>query len=109
MTWPQAVYLCALLLVVACLYRGQRAGQINMWDLVTSTDKTGATRTDARKFFETGAFVVSTVAFSYMVVADGLTEVFLFTYMGAWVTARFLRDREQRLNRQIPNVPGSNP
>lgn len=105
MTWPQGVYLAALVTVVLCLYRGQRQGHINLWDLATSTDKNGATRTDGRKFFECGAFVVSTVAFSYLVVVDRLTEVFLMAYMSAWVTARFLRDREQRLNRQIPNVP----
>lgn len=101
MTWPQAIYLAVLIVVVACLARGQFAGHINLWDLVTATDRNGVARTDGRKFFEVGAFVVSTVAFSYLVVVDNLTEVFLTVYMGAWVTARYLRDREQRLHKAI--------
>jgi hypothetical protein len=67
------------------------------WDLLTST-KDGVIRFDARKCWEAGAFVVSTVAFVVLTWRNGLTEWFFIGYMGTWVGARFLRDREQRLN-----------
>jgi len=87
-----------LLFIVWCLYRGHRAGHINLWEVVTATDKRGITRTDSRKMFEAGAFVVMTIGFAYLVVQGKLTEVYAAIYVGAWVTARYLRDREQRLN-----------
>lgn len=101
MTWPQGVYVCALLVLVACLYRGHRAGKIDLWELVTATDKSGRTRTDSRKLFECGAFLVMSIAFSYLAMLDKLSEAYLFIYAGSWVTARIMRDREQRLNRKI--------
>lgn len=69
------------------------------WDYITSTDKQGNTRFDPRKTFEFGAFWVSTVWGSVMVYQEKFTEWFFVGYMSAWVAARFLRDREQRLNR----------
>lgn len=71
------------------------------WDYVTSS-KEGVVRFDARKSWEAGAFLVSTWAFIQLTLANNLTEFFLFAYMGTWVGARFLRDREQRLNRPTP-------
>jgi len=96
-----AMYILMLLVVLVCLYRGHRAGYVNLWELVTATDKAGKTRTDARKFYECGAFVVATVAFSYLVIMGKLTEAYLAVYIGAFVTARIFRDREQRLNRML--------
>lgn len=66
------------------------------WDYITAT-KDGAVRFDARKTWEAGAFVVSTAAFVWLAYGDKLTEWFFIGYMGTWVGARFLRDREQRL------------
>lgn len=94
-------YIAVLVWVVLCLWRGQRQGKINLWDMVTATDKSGVPRTDARKFFECGAFVVMTVAFSYLVVVDKLSEAYAAIYVGTWVAARSMRDREQRLNRVL--------
>jgi len=42
-----------------------------------------------------------TLGLWYLVVHDKITEFYVLAYLGAFVTARFLRDREQRLNRQI--------
>lgn len=74
------------------------------WDFITST-KGGVIRFDARKTWEAGAFLVSTWAFVQFTLAGNLTEVFLFAYMGTWVGARFLRDREQRLTNASDPVP----
>lgn len=95
------IYFAAILMVTFCLWRGHRTGQINLWDAVTTTARDGRVRTDARKLYEAGAFVVMTIAFSYLVVQDKLSEGYAAIYVGAFVTAKFLRDREQRLNRQI--------
>ena len=42
-----------------------------------------------------------TIGFSYLVVQGKLTEFYAAIYVGAFVTARIFRDREQRLNRKI--------
>lgn len=66
-------------------------------DLITATDKEGKVRLDARKCFEAGAFLSSTWAFIFLTASGKLSEFFFVGYMGAWVGARFLRDREKRL------------
>ena len=99
------IYVLTLLVVVACLYRGQRDKHINLWDCVTATDKTGVRRTDSRKLWEAGAFVVMTVAFAYLIVQNRMTEWYAFIYVAAFVAARSLRDREQRLNRMVEKMP----
>jgi len=99
------IYCITLLIVVLCLYRGQREKHINLWECVTSTDKEGRTRTDARKLWEAGVFVVMTVAFAYLVVQDKLTEFYAAIYVGSFLAARSMRDREQRLNRIIDKLP----
>lgn len=68
-------------------------------DLITSTDRKGRVRVDARKCFELGAFLTSTAVFAFITVVDKLTEWFFVGYMTAWVGARWLRDRERRLDR----------
>ena len=70
----------------------------SLFDLITATDKNGKTRIDARKCWEAGAFLSSTWAFVFLVAAGKLTEFYFVGYMSAWVGARFLRDREKRLN-----------
>lgn len=91
----------ALMAAVALvsLYRVHRdpAGP-SLLDLLTATDRAGKVRFDARKCFEAGAWCVSTWAFVYLVIASRLTEWFYVGYLGTWVTARWLRDREKRLN-----------
>lgn len=79
------------------------------WDYVTATDRNGRIRFDSRKTWEAGAFLVSTVAFVWLVYADRFTEWFFIGYMGTWVGARFLRDREQRLNNPQTRAKPDNP
>jgi hypothetical protein len=95
------IYVATLVALVACLYRGHRAGRVNLWELVTARDRAGRDRTDGRKLFETGAFLVMTTAFAYWALVDRLTEWYAGIYVGAFVVARMARDREQRLNRAL--------
>jgi hypothetical protein len=69
----------------------------NLLDVLTSTDRKGKPRFDSRKCFEAGAFCVSTWAFVYLTLSRQLTEWFFAGYIAAWVVARTMRDREQRL------------
>ena len=68
------------------------------WDYVTSTDRFGTVRFDPRKSFEWGAWWVSTIWGCILIYQGKFSEFFFVGYMAAWTTARFLRDREQRLN-----------
>lgn len=90
-----AMYVAALLVVVLVLVVGHLRHKINLWELVTATDKTGVLRTDSRKMFECGAFVVMTVAFSYLVIVGKMTEFYATIYVAAFVAARTLRDLAQ--------------
>ncbi len=90
-----AMYVLALGVVLLVLVIGHLRGKINMWELVTSTDKTGIMRTDPRKMFECGAFVVMTIAFSYLTIVGKMTEFYATIYVGAFVAARTLRDFAQ--------------
>ena len=90
-----AVYMLTLLLAAFCLARGHRQGHINLWDMVTATDRSDTRRTDGRKLFECGAFFVMTVTFYFLTVTGKMTEWYAFIYAGAWVTARGLRDMMQ--------------
>lgn len=94
------LYLLVLMTAVLCLWRGHRTARIDLWDTVR-TRKGEVTYTDPRKLFEVGAFVVMSCGFSYMVIQGKLTEFYAGIYVTAFVTARALRDREQRLNRQL--------
>jgi len=79
----------------------------DLMDLLTSTDKTGKVRFDARKCWEAGAFVTSTWGFVFVMVDGKMTEWFFGGYMATWVMARALRDREQRLGREhLPTPQG---
>lgn len=95
------LYLAILLTAVLCLYRGHRSGTVDLWDVVRATNKDGKVFTDPRKLFEAGAFVVMTVYFSHAALQGKMTEWYAAIYVGAFVAARYARDREQRLNRQI--------
>lgn len=96
--WATWIYIGALLWLVVCLGFGHRMGKVNLWELVTATAKDGKVRTDGRKLYECGAFLVMTLAFAYWAVIDRLTEWYALLYVGAWVAARSMRDREKRLN-----------
>lgn len=102
--WAPAVYVLTLLVVALCLYRGHRDEHINLWDCIRA-GKDGQTFTDPRKLYEAGAFVVMTIGFAYLTLLDKMTEVYAAIYVGAWVAARSLRDREQRLNRALDTQP----
>lgn len=69
----------------------------SLFDLITSTDKKGKVRLDARKCFEAGSFLLSTWVIVFLTGAGKLTYEFFTVYLGVWTAARFLRDREQRL------------
>src|ERR1700689_3415589 len=71
----------------------------NLLEILTSTDKKGKVRFDSRKCFEAGAFASTTWAFVYLTLSHQLTEWFFAGYAAAWVFARTMRDREQRLTR----------
>lgn len=101
-----AIYVFTLAMVIICLYKGQRQASINLWDMVTSTDRQGAVRTDGRKFFEVGVFVVMTVGFSYLLLIGKMSEFYAVIYVGSFIGARALRDREQRLNKQLGLTEG---
>lgn len=73
------------------------------WDYITSTAKDGKVRFDPRKTWEAGAFLASCWGFVYLTLHDKLTEFYFIGFMGAWAAARYLRDREQRLNNPAPN------
>ena len=90
-----AVYILTLLLAAFCVARGHRQGHLNLWDLVTSTDRAGKVRTDGRKLFEVGAFFVMTVTFYWLTVTGKMSEWYALIYAASWVTARTLRDFAQ--------------
>lgn len=100
----QIIYVTVMFWLCICLGFGHRKGKINLWELVTATDKQGNHRTDSRKLFETGAFLVMTIGFAFLVVVGKLTEFYALIYVGTFVAARSMRDREQRLNRIIDNT-----
>ena len=92
------VLLCAAIGIGVSLLRMHRDHSLpSLTDLITATDKKGKTRLDARKCFEAGAFLTSTWAFVFLTAAGKLTEWYFVGYLGSWVGARFLRDREKRL------------
>ena len=69
----------------------------SLFDLLTSTDRTGTVRLDARKCFEAGAFVPSTWIVIFITAAGKFNEMAFGLYMATYTAARFLRDREKRL------------
>lgn len=68
------------------------------WDYITST-KDGEVRFDGRRTFEFGSFWVTTAWGSVLIYKDQFTEWFFLAYLATWTTAKYLRDREQRLNK----------
>lgn len=106
------LFLTMLTVAVLCLYRGHRNHDVDLWDVIR-TGKGGKSYTDPRKLYEAGAFVVMTVGFAHMTIQGKLTEAYAGIYVGAWVAARYLRDREQRLNKALdlgltPNTSQAN-
>jgi hypothetical protein len=72
----------------------------SLWDVLTSTDKGGKVRFDARKCWECGAFWASTIWGCILLYKNDLSEWYFTGYLAAWVFARSMRDREQRLMTQ---------
>jgi len=101
-----AVMVVLVAIAAISLWRVQRdPKKPDLLDLLTSTDKAGKVRFDSRKCFEAGAFATSTWAFVHLTLTHQLTEWFLAAYIGAWVFARTMRDREQRLT-NLPHPEG---
>lgn len=97
--WPaDFIFSLGVVLMFAVLWYLHLSGRINLIDCITSTDKQGCTRTDPRKLIEFATWYALTLTLVYIVVQDKLTEWFIMAYIGGATTARFLRDREQRLN-----------
>ena len=93
------VLICGTIAIGISLLQMHRSkDRPELFDLITSTDKKGRVRLDSRKCFEAGAFLASTWAFVFLTAQGKLTETYLTVYMGAWVVARTMRDREQRLS-----------
>ena len=97
--WPaDFIFSLGVVLMFAALWYLHLSGKINLIDCITSTDKQGGIRTDPRKLIEFCTWYALTLTLVYIVVQDKLTEYFILAYIGGATTARFLRDREQRLN-----------
>ena len=95
--------ICGAVGVGVSLLRMHRDKELpKLTDLLTSTDRKGKVRFDARKCFEAGAFLTTTWAFVFLTAQGKLTEFYMISYVGAWVVARSMRDREQRLTAQPP-------
>jgi hypothetical protein len=94
-----AVLLVFVLLAAWSLWKVERDPKApDLLDLLTTTDRRNKLRFDSRKCFEAGAFLTSSWAFVYLTLTHQLTEWFFVCYIGAWVAARSMRDREQRLS-----------
>ena len=92
------VLICGTIAIGVSLLRMHKDKKLpTLLDLITATDKKGRVRLDARKCFEAGCFLASTWGFVYLIAANRFTEFYFVGYMGAWVGARWLRDREKRL------------
>lgn len=101
----QWLYLIAWITIGILVARAQSQRKIDLWDTIRTTDKQGNIRIDPRKTFEAGVFLAMLLGFIYMVFQGVIatTEGLAYTtiFVGAFVTARALRDREQRLNRAL--------
>lgn len=94
-------FLLFLIICIWCLYRGHRAKSINLWEVVTTSDRYGNNRTDALKLFQAGAFSVMTAGFAYQLMTFRLDQVYVGVYVGVIFGARAFGLREKRLNRAI--------
>jgi len=96
-----AVLICGAIAIGVSLIRMHRNPDApSLSDLITATDKKGKKRLDARKCFEAGSFALTTWVMIYITLGKGMTIEFFTVFLGVWTTARFLRDREQRLSRE---------
>lgn len=90
-----AMYLTVFLWIAVCTLFAHWRGKVNLWDLVTSTDRNGTVRTDSAKFFMTGAFVITSVTFCYLAVTKQLSEWYVAIFLAAFLGERFRRDLMQ--------------
>lgn len=94
------LYMLAMVWLCVCLYFGHRSGKINLWDCVTTT-KGDKTFTDSKKLAYIGTFVVMAIGFAFLALTDRLTEWYATIFVAAFITGKFLGDREQRLHKEI--------
>jgi hypothetical protein len=90
-----AMYIAVLVFTICFFLYGHLKDEINIWELVTTTDKTGKKRTDPRKLMEFSAFLVMTYGFSYLIITNHLSDWYALTYVAAFVAARTARDFAQ--------------
>lgn len=95
------VYILTFVVVALIVLGGHARGKIDLWDLVTATDRTGKRRTDGRKLAEMGAFFVMTVSFYFLTITGKMSEWYAGLYAAAWVGARAWRDFAQIKHDQV--------
>jgi hypothetical protein len=90
-----AMYILVLFFTICWFLAGHITGKISIWEMVTTTDRTGKVRTDPRKLMEFSAFLVMTYGFSYLIITNHLSDWYALTYVAAFVAARTARDFAQ--------------
>ena len=95
------LFLVIIVISVIELYRLARRSDASVLDLVTRTDQAGKIRIDPDKFFATGAFLISSWGFYYLIVADKMSEVYFTFYMTLWAGKHYLSIREKYKWRQF--------
>ena len=89
------IYLLTLVIGVFCIARGHRQGKINLWELVTSTDRNGVVRTDGRKLFEVIGMSVMVITFYFLTITARLSEWYVLIFAVSVIGARIARDIAQ--------------
>lgn len=89
------IYLLTLVGGVSCVARGHRTGKIDLWHMVTSTDRCGVVRTDTRKLFEVVGMSALTITFYFLTVTRALSEWYVLIFAVAVIGGRIARDIAQ--------------
>ena len=89
------IYLMTLIAGAACIARGHRTGKLNLWDMVTSTDRNGIVRTDGRKMFEVIGQSVMVITFYFLTITARLSEWYVLIFAVSVIGARIARDVAQ--------------
>jgi hypothetical protein len=103
-----ALVMALATILVRCIVL--RRSKVDIFDGFVAKDKNGDLKPDFRKFFEFGSFMSSTWLFMFWPLIGKFDSAYAIGYMATWTTARYLRDREQRLrepiNRELKDVIG---